>query len=92
MSIECAHGRYVSEECPHCEAARLRKTERPKLTRAQRTMLEQAILHNRNRIEYGVRAHTGGAIHRMLLRLRDRGLVIGPPWRVTLAGFDAVTR
>ena len=30
----------------------------------------------------------GGAIIRMLERLRERGFVEGPPWRITQSGLD----
>ena len=59
------------------------------LTPSERHRLQDA-LRNDGKIEYGVRARMGGALRRMLERLRERGLVEGPPWRITERGYDAV--
>jgi hypothetical protein len=57
-----------------------------KLTVAQRSTLE--IMRRTGR-SFRVRIN-GGATRRMLVRLRERGLVQGPPWRITKAGRQAL--
>jgi hypothetical protein len=61
-----------------------------RLTPAQRFWLKQGFMDKAGRISVPVRARASGAVWRMLERLRERGLVEGPPWRITGLGEDAM--
>lgn len=58
-----------------------------KLTRTQRHWLQRAAdLKRGEYLTWGTRGNSGGAIYRMLDRLKATGLLKGPPWTITTAG------
>lgn len=66
------------------------EVERPKLTRAQRHWLRFAKNDREGRIRWGVRSNAGGSMRRMCERLKEMGLVEGPPYKITGLGEDAL--
>ena len=67
------------------------RTDGKRLTKAQRWWLERAVTLKRGQpLVWGVKSNAGGSIKRMLQKLKDRGLIEGPPYKITDAGRAAL--
>jgi hypothetical protein len=72
-------------------SARNRPARPAEMTRDQRRWLQKAAdLKPGEYLTWGIRSNAGGALHRLMDKMKAAGWLKGPPWIITAAGRKAL--